>query len=177
VHDVYIALVTVGGSLLTGLLVAWSTLRASRAERAEQRRRDLDNAAAEFLAAIVQAVAFLSDLPHIDERHPIVMFGNLSDRIQDAVSPGSSWLKNRRGMRRYLGEQPFLPAERVVDAASRLQVLDPGPELAAAVDAAIDYMIALGGDRTQPQLEKWPEIRRQLLDAIALTRNRELATA
>jgi hypothetical protein len=71
-----------------------------------------------------------------------------------------------------MGPEPMLPAERVVDAGARLKALDPGSELAAAVEACLDYVIALGSDRTPEQLERWTEIHKQLLEAIAATRTR-----
>jgi len=175
-HDLEIALITVGGSLLTGLLVAWATFRVARAERGEQRRRDLENAMTEFLSAITKAVSFLREMPHLDEHHPTVALAHMSAKISDFLIPGRTWVNSRRRMRRVLGEQPLLPAERVVDAAARLQVLDPSPRLAAAVETSLDYLIALGNDRSTEQLEKWSSIHKQLLDGIAATRARSGST-
>src|SRR6266545_2791910 len=162
-HDVAFALVAVGGSLLTGLLVAW-------AERADQRQRDLENAMSDFLAAITKAVGFLHGMPQLNERHPVVVWSKVSAKLGDLVAPGRTWVTSRRQLRRILGDEPFLPAERVVDAAARLRVLDPGPALNAAMDEALDYIIELGDNRAAEKLARWPKIRQNVLDGIAATK-------
>jgi hypothetical protein len=171
-HDVWVVAISIAGALLSGLLVAWATLRASRYARLDQRRRDLEIAMGEFFAATTKAVALLSGMPRLNERHPVVAWSKVSAKVKDTIAPGWAWVDTQRRLRKLMGNQPFLPAERVVEAAARLKVLDPGPELATAVDACLDYLTQIGPNRTQSALDRWPSIHKQLTDAMAIERTR-----
>lgn len=81
-------------------------------------------------------------------------------------------IENRGQPRRVMGDQPFSHAELVVDAAARLQLLDPGAELEAAVERCLDYVVEQGVIRSLETLDKWPEMRKELVAAIAPTRAR-----
>jgi len=56
-HDVCIAVLTICGSLLAGLIVAWASFRVGREARRDQRQRDVEAAMVDFFAAITKAVA------------------------------------------------------------------------------------------------------------------------
>jgi hypothetical protein len=170
VHDVYVALIAVGGSLLTAIIVSRATLAASRGERLEQRARDLDAALGEYLSALSQTVGEMHDMPHLDPKHPLVRYGVITTRIGNILVPGGGWVRTRRRMRTVFGDAPFRNAARLVDAASRLRVLDPSPGLANAIDEGLDYVIGLGADRSDGERARWPAIRKRTLDAISEAR-------
>jgi hypothetical protein len=164
-EDVWIALITVGGGVLTAI-VGGATLHAARDERRAQRRRDLEDAMAEFLAALTKAVARLTELPHLAPWHPLNIYADFSRRLSDKVFPGRSYIKAQRQMREVLGDHPLIDAERVVDTASRFRVIGVGPKLESVVDEALEYLITLGSDRSQEQLNRWPSIRERVVSAI-----------
>jgi len=130
----------------------------------------------DFLGAITKAVGYLQTMPQLNARHPVVVLSRFSAKLGDLISPGRTWVTSRRQLRRVLGNEPFLPAERVVDAAARLRVLDPGPELNAAMDEALDYIIELGENRSAEQLARWPKIHQHVLDGIAVTKRSDAPT-
>lgn len=170
-HDVWLALITVGGSVLTGLIVAVVTLKAAHGAREDQRRRDLDAALSEFLAAVTKAFGRMANLPHMDPAHPMHRLSRWRSGIGERLfGPAHGWANQQIGLRRTLGDEPMLPAERVVDAASRLRILDLGSDLTKAIDETLDYLVDLGDDRSETQLARWPAIRTRLLDAIRVAR-------
>jgi hypothetical protein len=142
----------------------------SDADRRLRRLHELDDAMAAFLAALSKAIAFLTNMPHIDPRHPLVLFGRATDRVSDALVPGRTWLRNRRGLAKALPGDPYAAANEVVEAAARLRVLDPGDALDTAIENALDYLIELGEDRADEKLARWPHVRREVLGAIKATR-------
>jgi hypothetical protein len=174
-HELWYVLATGGFTLAGGALGGWFFRRASRDERLEQRHRDLDAAFSEYLAAVIKAVAGITRVPIVD---PDFWFHRLSDAIEKGktrlLGPTVGFAQRERGLRSTFADQPFLLAERVVDAHARLLVLDPGPEVAAVTDKISDHLIALGSDRSQTRLDQWPELRRELLEAIQVARGREL---
>jgi hypothetical protein len=170
VEAIWIALISVGGTLAAGSLGAWAVSRASEREREDRRRRDFDAALSTFFAAAVKAVVALQRMPPYDPDH---WFHQLSEGIEEAkrrlLGPSVGWAQTERGLRQTLGDQPFRPFENVVDAAALVLVLDPGPEMTEASDVVLEYLKTLGSDRSQEEFDRWPAIHRQLVNAIRVT--------
>jgi len=171
VSAVWVALISVGGTLAGGGLGAWAALRAGGLQAAAQVRRDLDRALSDYLGATVKAVAAISRVPDVDPQHWFHRFSNVVERGKTAaLGPTVGWTQTEAGVRRVFGDRPFAPAEAYVDAAVRLRVLDPGAGFEAVMESVSDYLIELGQRRTQEVLDQWPDVHRELTAAIQQVR-------
>lgn len=173
VTQVWIAVVSVGGTLAGGGVGAWAALRAGGLQVAAQRRRDLDRVLGDYLGATVKAVAAMSRMPDVDPEHPLHRFSSAVERGKTALlGPTVGWTQTEARIRRVFGDQPFAPAETYMDAAVRLRVLDPGVDFDAVIEKVSDYLIELGQRRTPEVINRWPEVHRELTAAIQEVRRR-----
>lgn len=174
--SVWIALISVSGTLAAAALGAWVVTHSSRRQLAAQQRHDLDRALGDYLSASVKAVAMMSRLPDVDPTH---WFHRLSNRIARGKAavfgPTLDFVQTETQLHRVLGPRPFAVAEAHADADVRLRLFDVGPEFERVMDKVADYLIELARRRTDDTLEAWPALHRELRQAANDLRARRVA--
>jgi hypothetical protein len=153
------AAIGVGGALAGTGLGYRGALAINRRDREHAQRVQMRDVFAEYLAAIYQSVAFLQDLPPATEPSA---FSRAIDRYRGETA---TWIALQRSQRSIMGNRHYELAGQVVAALAQLQVLPLPADARAALDAADDYLMRLGEQRTPEIKAEWSRIRARLIAA------------
>lgn len=164
-------LVALGSSLAGGGLTSWATWRVFRWQERQALAREIRGHLGEFAGALVVAVGFISQTP---PNAPDLSLARLvPKRVRRRVPGGvqrwvaaNRWATQQRQMRRALGDQPFLYAERVVLAAAPLRVFPLPPALRDEIERVLDYVIELSDTRNDEVKDRWPEVHRRFYGLV-----------
>jgi hypothetical protein len=160
-------LLTLAGALVGGALTAWASITVLTRQERFALAREVRVILGSYFGALVIAVAQLQRMP--EEAPYFDAVGEIAKRAPDPVRKwleAQQWASTEKGLRRTLGPEPFLAAERVVLAHAPLHVMPLPPQLREALDNSLAYVYELAHDRSAAVKERWPEIYAALADAI-----------
>lgn len=141
-------------------------LKVASDQRLEARRSEKRRALASYLGALYPVISELKEMP--PNKKP-----DLIDKaIEHVSSEQTTWVRTRKGLVA-MSPHMFGRHDRLSSAFAYVQLLDMPAPVLSAVEAANDYMIELGEERSETILGRWPAVRKDLLDASSHLESKE----
>lgn len=136
-------------------------IKVAADQRVETRHIERRHALASYVGALTPVVSELREMP--PNKEP-----DLVTKAIDQISgEQASWVRTRKGLVA-MSPHMFGRVDRLASAFAQVQLLDMPREVMEAVEAANDYAIELGEERSEDLVARWPPIHANLLDASKL---------
>jgi hypothetical protein len=152
------ALIGAFGGAAIGFLGA---IKVAADQRLETRQAERRRALAIYVGALTPVVSELREMPPNKEPD------RFSKAIDQISGEQATWIRNRKGLVE-ISPHMFGRQDRLSSAVAQVQLLDMPAEVMTAVEAANDYVVELGEERTEDLIARWPSIHADLLDASRL---------
>lgn len=137
------------------------SIRVAAGQRVEARHVARRHALATFVGALTPVVSELKEMPPNKEPS---LFAKAFDQVSDEQA---TWVRNRE---RLVAMSPhmFGRQDRLALAMAQVQLLEMPSGIMDAVEAANDYVVELGDERSEEVIARWPSIHAKLLEASKL---------
>jgi hypothetical protein len=141
------------------------SIRIESSRRREIESRERRAALATYLARLTIVVSFVQQWP--EELPPSAL-----ERVREATFErsarvrSSDWIRTQKEMRKVLGDEPYRPLYRLIEAYTELRFVGLRESVWREVVASMNYVERLAKDRSEAALDAWPEIRKALFGAI-----------
>jgi hypothetical protein len=136
-------------------------LKVAADQRLEDRRSEKRRAMASYLGALYPVISELKEMPKNKEPDLV------SKAIEQVSGEQATWVRTRKGLVA-MSPHMFGRQDRLSSAFAHVQLLDMPDPVMDAVEAANDYAIELGEERSEAILGRWPTVHKDLLDASRL---------
>lgn len=147
------ALVGAFGGAGIGFLGA---IKVAADQRVEARLSERRHAMATYLGALSPVVAELKEMP--PNKEP-----DLVEKAIERISgEQATWVRTRKGLVA-MSPHMFGRMDRLSSALAQVHLLDMPAGVMKAVEAANDYAVELGEERSEDLVARWPSIHAELL--------------
>jgi hypothetical protein len=139
----------------------FGAIKVAADQRLETRGIERRRALSTYIGALSPVVSELREMP--PNREPDFV----TKAIDQISGEQASWVRTRKGLVA-LSPHMFGRMDRLSSALAEVQLLDMPTEVMEAVDAANDYAVELGEERSEDLIARWPPIHADLLAASKL---------
>jgi hypothetical protein len=133
-------------------------IKVAADQRVEAARIERRHALAAYVGALTPVVSELKEMPPAKEPNL------LTKAIDQTGGEQATWARTRKGLVE-MSPHMFGRMDRLASAMARVQLLAMQPAITDAVEAANDYVIELGDERSRDLIERWPSVHDALLSA------------